>query len=199
MYCNASNSIVREKTAELFGKILADKLVGPKVRILLTRFLPLIFMDGMRDSAEASVHMFEGRFLSKLLIVLVQHSIHNLFTHFVGSHQNPELIWNDEAREKVCELVKKMTEEFYLNQRDNPSARWNLPEDFSVVYTDVQGEMTIGGVFLRLYIANPGWVLRKPKEFIIELLERWSTIVSNNACNVSQNIIIEQYRIYKII
>ena len=74
---------------------------------------------------------------------------------------------------------------FYLSQRDNPLARWNLPEDFSVVYTDVQGEMTIGGVFLRLYIANPGWVLRKPKEFIVELLEKWSTLVTNNACNVS--------------
>ena len=40
--------------------MLADKLVGPKVRIILTKFLPGIFMDAMRDSAEASVHMFEG-------------------------------------------------------------------------------------------------------------------------------------------
>ena len=60
LYCNASNPAVREQTAELFAKILADKLVGPKVRILLAKFLPPIFMDGMRDSAEASVHMFEG-------------------------------------------------------------------------------------------------------------------------------------------
>jgi len=40
--------------------MLADKLVGPKVRIVLGKFLPGIFMDAMRDSAEASVHMFEG-------------------------------------------------------------------------------------------------------------------------------------------
>jgi DnaJ family protein C protein 13 len=61
MYCNASNPAIREKTAELFAKILADKLLGPKVRILLGKFLPSIFMDAMRDSAEASVHMFEGK------------------------------------------------------------------------------------------------------------------------------------------
>ena len=52
---------MREKTAELLAKMLADKLVGPKVRIILTKFLPSIFMDAMRDSAEASVHMFEGQ------------------------------------------------------------------------------------------------------------------------------------------
>jgi DnaJ family protein C protein 13 len=42
----------------------------------------------------------------------------------------------------------------------------------------VEGELTIGGVFLRLYIANPGWVLRKPKEFIIELLEKWAELAA---------------------
>ena len=61
LFCNATNPSVREKTAELIAKMLADKLVGPKVRIILTKFLPAIFMDAMRDSAEASVHMFEGR------------------------------------------------------------------------------------------------------------------------------------------
>lgn len=60
LFCSATNPTLREKTAELLGKMLSDKLVGPKVRILLTKFLPPIFMDAMRDSAEASVHMFEG-------------------------------------------------------------------------------------------------------------------------------------------
>ncbi len=45
--------------------------------------------------------------------------------------------------------------------------------------------MTIGGVFLRLFIANPGWVLRKPREFIVELLERWSALVSTQSPDVS--------------
>ena len=41
--------------------MITDKLVGPKVRIVLAKFLPLVFMDAMRDSAEASVHMFESK------------------------------------------------------------------------------------------------------------------------------------------
>lgn len=47
-----------------------------------------------------------------------------------------------------------------------------------MVYSDVQGELTIGGVFLRLFIANPGWVLRKPKEFLTELMEKWTQLIT---------------------
>ena len=53
------------------------------------------------------------------------------------------------------------------------------------MYTDVQGELTVGGVFLRLFVANPGWVLRKPKEFLTDLLEKWSELVSQASPNVS--------------
>ena len=60
LFCNATNPQIREKTAELFAKMLSDKLVGPKVRLILMKFLPAIFMDAMRDSPDASVHMFEG-------------------------------------------------------------------------------------------------------------------------------------------
>ncbi|XP_076446613.1 dnaJ homolog subfamily C member 13-like isoform X1 [Babylonia areolata] len=154
LFCNATNPGVREKTAELLAKMLADKLVGPKVRIILTKFLPSIFMDAMRDSSEASVHMFEG------------------------CHENPELIWNDEAREKVCDTVKKLRKSHFQLQRENTESKWSFKEDHAVVYGDVQGELVVGGVFLRLFIANPGWVLRKPKEFLTELLEKWSQITS---------------------
>jgi len=77
---------------------------------------------------------------------------------------------------------------FYATQLDNPVARWILSEGFSVVYADIEGELVVGGVFLRLFVANPGWVLRKPKEFITELLEKWSEIVSianPNVCRLS--------------
>lgn len=156
LFCNATNPTTREKTAELFAKMLSDKLVGPKVRIILSKFLPGIFMDAMRDSPEASVHMFEG------------------------SHENPELIWNDESREKVSGEVKKMKNRHYKAQRENIDIKWSLPEEYNVVYTEVAGELVVGGVFLRLFIANPGWVLRKPKEFLTELLEVWAQLVSSN-------------------
>jgi DnaJ family protein C protein 13 len=61
LFSNAPHPGVREKTAELLAKMLSDKLVGPKVRIVLSKFLPPIFMDAMRDSPEASVHQSESK------------------------------------------------------------------------------------------------------------------------------------------
>ncbi|GFN83676.1 Dnaj homolog subfamily c member 13-like, partial [Plakobranchus ocellatus] len=159
LFCNATKPEVREKSAELMAKMLSDKLVGPKVRIVLNKFLPPIFMDAMRDSAEASVHMFEG------------------------SHENPELIWNDEAREKVCATVIKLREKHLHAQREDANARWNLKDDFEVVYSGSQGEVVVGGVFLRLFIANPAWVLRRPKEFLTELLEQWTKAAGSSQPN----------------
>lgn len=60
MFCNSQSPSVRDATAGLLAKMITDKLVGPRVRIVLSKFLPLIFMDAMRDSTEAAVHMFES-------------------------------------------------------------------------------------------------------------------------------------------
>ncbi|XP_055340824.1 dnaJ homolog subfamily C member 13-like [Paramacrobiotus metropolitanus] len=149
MFCNSTNGQVREKTAELFAKMMAEKLNGPKLRLLLAKFLPNIFMDAMRDAPETSVHMFEG------------------------AHENPELIWNDEAREKVSGTVKELKERFYEMQARDPNVYWNLPPDYDTIYSNVQGEIVVGGVFLRLFVANPGWILRKPKEFFIDIMDRF--------------------------
>ena len=59
-FCNSENPSVREQTAGLFAKMITDKLVGPRVRIIMGKFLPYIFMDAMRDSPEAAVNMFES-------------------------------------------------------------------------------------------------------------------------------------------
>lgn len=45
-------------------------------------------MDAMRDSPEAAVHIFEG------------------------THENPELIWNDSSRERVSTTVREMMLEY---------------------------------------------------------------------------------------
>ncbi|KAK2561616.1 DnaJ-like protein subfamily C member 13 [Acropora cervicornis] len=147
LFCNGTNPTVRERSAELFSKMMSDKLIGPKVKIVLAKFLPAIFMDAMRDSAEASVHMFEA------------------------NQENPELIWNTEAREKICSVVKQLKDKHYEAQKDSPDIQWKLPEDFEIMFDDTVGELIVGGIYLRLFIQQPAWVLRKPKEFLIALLQ----------------------------
>ncbi|XP_034517714.1 dnaJ homolog subfamily C member 13 [Ailuropoda melanoleuca] len=156
MFCNSTHPQVRAQTAELFAKMTADKLIGPKVRITLMKFLPSVFMDAMRDNPEAAVHIFEG------------------------THENPELIWNDSSRDKVSTTVREMMLEHFKNQQDNPDVNWKLPEDFAVVFGEAEGELAVGGVFLRIFIAQPAWVLRKPREFLIALLEKLTELLEKN-------------------
>ncbi|XP_032807043.2 dnaJ homolog subfamily C member 13 isoform X1 [Petromyzon marinus] len=156
LFCNSTNPQIRSQTAELFAKMTSDRLIGPKVRIIMSKFLPSVFMDAMRDSPEAAVHIFEGM------------------------HENPELIWNDNARERVCSTVRDMTLEHYKEQFNNLDVNWKLPDDFAVAYNEVEDELVVGGVFLRIFVAQPGWVLRKPKEFLVALLEKLTELLSRN-------------------
>ena len=61
LFCSGTNPTVRERSAELFAKMISDKLIGPKVKIILSKFMPPIFTEAMRDNAEASVHIFESK------------------------------------------------------------------------------------------------------------------------------------------
>ena len=149
LFCNANSGDIREATAALCSKMIADKLAGPKVRIIIIKFLPLIFLDAMRDNPEAAVHMFEN------------------------VHENPELIWNDEARNKVSNTLSEMVVKVNASQRADPLTAWRLPEDFTVAYSQIDGEVEVGGVYLRLYINQPSWVLRRPKEFLISILDKF--------------------------
>ncbi|XP_016298741.1 dnaJ homolog subfamily C member 13 [Sinocyclocheilus anshuiensis] len=159
LFCNSTHPQVRTQTAELFSKMTSDKLVGPKVRLTLMRFLPAVFMDAMRDNPEAAVHIFEG------------------------THENPELIWNDSSRETVSTSVREMMLEHFKQQKDNPDVSWKLPEDFSVAYGAGQGELEVGGVFLRIFISQPGWVLRKPREFLVSLMDTLTALLEKNNPN----------------
>ena len=60
IFTNGTVPQTRQKAAELFAKLLADKLTGPRIRLILQRFLPPLFMDAMKENSEAAVITFEG-------------------------------------------------------------------------------------------------------------------------------------------
>ena len=41
----------------------------------------------------------------------------------------------------------------------------------------------ISGIYIRLFIANPGWVLRKPREFLIDLIENILQLMNSKENN----------------
>jgi DnaJ homolog subfamily C member 13 len=58
----------------------------------------------------------------------------------------------------------------YLALRQNPKGAIKLP-DTSIVLSSPTNETVVAGVYLRLFNNNPGWNVRRPKEFLSELLD----------------------------
>ena len=78
VFCNSEVPANREKSAEVLSKMVTDKLVGPKVRICVTRFLPSIFLDAMKQSPEAAVRYKTG------ILSVNQILIHDIIGQHVG-------------------------------------------------------------------------------------------------------------------
>ncbi|MGH0124511.1 UNVERIFIED_CONTAM: hypothetical protein FKN15_018998 [Acipenser sinensis] len=80
-----------------------------------------------------------------------------------------------QVRSQTAELFAKMTSDKLIGPK--------LPEEFTVEYGSAQGELSVGGVFLRIFIAQPGWVLRKPREFLVSLFEKLTELLGKNNPN----------------
>ena len=73
---------------------------------------------------------------------------------------------------------------YYNLQCRNPNAILKLPETPNNVDI-VTNEPVVGGVYLRLFISSPAWALRKPKEFLSELMDTTLTLMSKEKADVS--------------
>lgn len=122
----------------------SDKLSGPKIRITVQKFLPSVFLDAMIDNPSISVQMFESE------------------------HEHPELIWNEKIRNRVSQVIRRTAEDFSHKQQQSPDYPWRDPETLQEITTN---ELVVSGVYLRLYASNPGWTLRKPRQFLSDLLD----------------------------
>lgn len=86
LFVSSRTPSIRVQSAEILGKMTADKLTGPKVRISVGKFLPAVFLDAMIENPAISVQMFES------------------------TQEHPELIWNETTRTKVTAAVAHMAE-----------------------------------------------------------------------------------------
>lgn len=136
----------------------------------MCKFLPGVFLDAMIENPQIAVQMFES------------------------IHEHPELIWNDKTRDNVIESVLNHSNTFLKQQLSNPKHLWKDPDTLKDIVTD---ELVVSGVYLKLFISNPCWTLRKPKQFLSDLLDfvslninRTSTPKEKEALEISTNALI---------
>ncbi|KAF0992758.1 hypothetical protein HZS_1417, partial [Henneguya salminicola] len=154
IFCSDKEISVRKSIVELFSRLISDRLSGPRVRIILQKFIPGIFIDAIMDDSQAAVLLYESQ------------------------QENPELLWNDEIRKSVAETIKSMKDNFFESQLHNPDVIWQISDTFTCFSEKGTGSI-ISGVNLNRFIAQPTWVLRHPKNFLIGLLDKLCDIYQN--------------------
>merc|ERR1740128_1014148 len=148
IFCNDGDMKLRVRSAEVVARMMADRLVGGKVRIQMMKFLPALFGDAMRDTPSIAVQLLES------------------------TSETPELIWTDDMKTRLSTVLSRITERQLSVITSSAQAEWSGidPGDESEL-PNLDSEANIGGIYIRLLVANPGWILRKPKETLGDLLE----------------------------
>ncbi|KAL1130026.1 hypothetical protein AAG570_012969 [Ranatra chinensis] len=143
---NSNSYDLKVKATEAFGKIIDDKISGPKVRLALNHILPSAICDAMRDNSSSAVKLLHT------------------------DQENPEIIWNEAARAHISALITQRCREQYTLQRKDPESVIQ-PIDSSIISVYSSNELVVGGVYIHLYNSNPAWKVRKPTVFLTELFD----------------------------
>ncbi|XP_063386094.1 dnaJ homolog subfamily C member 13 [Cydia fagiglandana] len=167
LFANSKVPEMRESAVELLARMMADKLHGPKVRLTMSRYVPGVFCEAMRESGPASAtHMFDSR------------------------HEHPELVWTDEARARVCSTLAERADKHQCNQLRDPNSTFEDRETLERAAGEdtwaPPGEVVVGGVYLKLFLQSPHWSLRSPKRFLQELLTECVAALGKDASEGSR-------------
>lgn len=168
LFSNSTDTDVRSKSSDLMSRITVDKLSGFQASLILNRFLPMIIVDAMKNSSKDAINLFDN------------------------NQENPELIWNSEIRQHVKSSSSKLATEIYEEQTKNPAYEWQMALDFNLLNGTNQDELVVAGVYLRLFNQNPTWVLRKPREFLTELMNTFQSLIKAPTDNQSKLEMVTQ-------
>lgn len=154
--------------------MINDKLIGPRIKLMINKFIPLIFIDALLDN-----------------------NVKESITMFDSEHEHPELIWNIKFKTNIQSIINKLRKEFQQLQINNIQQQWIQPDNKTPLYlSGMSGgdgsieqfnsdQLIISGVYLNIFIKNPSWTLRKPKEFLSELMDAYIQNINKDVLNVS--------------
>jgi hypothetical protein len=87
------------------------------------------------------------------------------------------LVWNKSMRGTLRAAVAEEYKRYRSIAPDGPDSPeghlWDLKYDYSVYYPELEGELIIGGIYLRLFLKEPTFDLPSPLEFLEQLLLKW--------------------------
>lgn len=136
----------------LLSKFLWNPVLGNDAAFILRRFLP-----------EPVVLLMRGRASNMSLQLLDEIS------------ETPELIWTAEMQGELRAAMGILLNGTTEIGRDPFKAPIDLAADYRVKYRQLENEVFIGGVYIRLYLKQPTFRLSNPVFFLEKLVEHWES------------------------
>jgi len=141
----------RLSAVSLLSKFLWNPIKGSETFGILRRFLP--------DPVVALLRSKSGTILSAVLDT---------------TSETPELIWTAEMQTEVRRALMTLLC-LDKGQEQTNEVQWCpvIPPDFLVNYRQIAAELYIGGVYVRLFLQQPTYLLSNPVSFLEGLIARW--------------------------
>jgi DnaJ family protein C protein 13 len=127
----------RVAAAALLSRLSAHALHGARVSLILAKILPPGLVSAIQDGpGEAAV------------AALGQAS------------ETPERVWSRGMQRAAAEEAAHAAAAARAAQAGGGALEWQLPDGFRMRYRELEGELMVGGVYVRLYLKDPRYPLR---------------------------------------
>lgn len=146
------NRAAREGAARTMARLLHDPQVSTTTASLLQSIIPTALVTLLKNNGPEA-----------------------LLLAFDEDSESPELVWDASMRIELRQCISNFIEKLFnpKNQRIMQSTSFSLPAEFRLKYCKTENEISIGGVYLRLYLEDPSFPLHDYNGFLQALLVRW--------------------------
>ena len=140
---------VQEKSISILMTLCAEKVNGVRLVTFIQRFLPPGLVHQLREGPKESTRKA-----------------------FHIRSETPEHVWNPSMAKKLSQEINRLKQ---LASKAQLNGQLNIPlkEEYKFHFQELDNEIFVGGVYVRLFMKQPEFPLRNPKQFLEGLLKRF--------------------------
>jgi DnaJ family protein C protein 13 len=121
----------RPKATQVLSRLVWEPSVGTSIFCQICKFLPEAVGLAIKEDEEGALTLFET------------------------DHETPELIWSKKTRSELKEALQQA-----LKRYAEQGYGTNWTDSSSIVFKTLRSELCVGGVYVRLFLQEPGFALR---------------------------------------
>ena len=118
-----------------------------------------------------------------LLLLLVNYGVERFAEVFVGTYDNPEVIWSLEMRQHLVEMIQQHLGDFPLRLKQHNTAQYEHCAMPKISYPLLQGELFCHNYYLRNLCNEkrfPQWPISEPLQVFRSSLQLWKEQMSRH-------------------